>query len=369
MAAGTSTSHPTQRLHAQQIAASTCPSPAEVVSQLLAVQAQDPAAARWAVGLRVAGGAMTEAGVAAALAEGAVLRTHVMRWTWQLVSPTDVRWLLALVAPRLYRSYTRRHAELGLDAATLKRSRAALEKALAPGEHLTRDELSSVLARARVPSTGPALSHLLAHAELEGVICSGAPRGKKATHALLALRAPAARPPLPREEALAELALRYFQSRGPATVADLAWWAGLTLTEARAGLAAARSRLVPEVVDGETWWRSDSPAAAPAIGRSPRVELLPAFDEYLVAYRDRRAMLAAEHAKRINAGGGLLAPTVVVDGRVAGTWRRTLERRAVQLELQLFEPLPARVGRALAVAAARYGAFLGLEARVTGALT
>lgn len=351
------------RLAAQQLEASTCGAPADVVSRLVAIQAQDPAAARWAVGIRMPEGAVTERAVAEALANGSILRTHVMRWTWQLVSPADVRWLLALVAPRLLQRYAGRQRELGLDRAVLVRSRDTLERALAGGEHLTRPELAGALARARLPSTGPALSHLLAHAELQAVLCSGAPRGKAATYALLDLRAPRARSPLPRAEALAELARRYFESRGPATVTDLAWWAGLTVAEASAGLAEARSHLIAEEVGGMTWWRGPPAPGARRARTRRRALLLPAFDEYLVAYRDRRAMLDEAQAKRLNAGGGVLAPSVVVGGRVVGTWRRTLGRRGVEVQVALFEPLAARARAAVVAATSRYEAFLALGAR------
>jgi hypothetical protein len=355
-----------QRLRAQQLAASACAGPGAVVSRLLAVQAQDPLAARWAVGVRLAGDAATEAAVDRALAEGTVLRTHVMRWTWQLVCPADLRWLLALVGPRLDRRYLPRRRELGLDARVLRRSRTALKRALRDGQHLTREELAAALARARLPSAGPALSHLLGHAELRGLLCGGAPRGKAATWALLELRAPEARPVLPREEALAELAGRYFESRGPATVADLAWWAGLTAADARAGIEGARRRLVPERVDGETSWRGADPGRATGAGEARRALLLPPFDEYLVAYRDRRLVLDPGQARRVNAGGGMLGPCVVLDGRVVGTWRRTLRRGVVEIELDLFERQPSRVREAVEAAAARYARFLGLPARVTG---
>jgi hypothetical protein len=196
------------------------------------------------------------------------------------------------------------------------------------------------------------------------VICSGAPRGKTATYALLDRRAPAAGPTLSQSEALAELARRYFLSRGPATVTDFAWWAGLTAAEAKAGLADARGHLGSEVVDGATYWRGLATDGARQRGRSPRARLLPAFDEYLVAYRDRRAVLDETHARRVNAGGGMLSPCIVVSGRVVGSWRRTLGHREVDVEVDLFEPLSPAARRGVAAAANRYGAFLGLEARL-----
>jgi hypothetical protein len=348
-----------RRLVGQRLAGSAGGPPGEVVSWLVAVQAQDPWAARWAVGIRLGAGAASATTVEAALADGSILRTHVMRWTWQFVSPADARWLLALVAPRLFQAATARHRELGLDATTFRRSRAAFERALGGGEHLTRAEMASALGRARQPSEGPALSHLLASAELAGVICSGAPREGKATYALLDLRAPGARPAMPRQEALAELARRYARSRGPVTAADFGWWAGLTLEDARSGLAAAGSALVSERVGGETFWHWGQ--AEPGERRlPPSTQLLPAFDEYLVSYKDRSAMLDTRHARRVNAGGGLLGPTIVVSGQVVGTWRRTLTKRTVEIALSPFERPTAPVVRSVEAAAARYARFLGL---------
>ncbi len=354
-----------QRLAAQRIAGGSFSKPAELVAWMGALQAQEPLAARWAVGLRL-GGRGEEAGANAiegALADGSVLRTHVMRWTWQLVTPADLHWMLPLVAPRLMARAARRHRELALDARTFRRAEAAFTQALADGAHRTRAELGAVLRAAGVAPDGQRLPHLLGHAELQGLICSGAPRAKQATWALLARRAPRAGAALTRDEALAELARRYFRSRGPATAADFAWWSGLAPADARAGLAAVTSELTSESIAGVTYWRArQAPRVAPAALAD--AYLLPAFDEYLVAYRDRNAVLSPRDARRINAGGGLLAPIVVVGGRVVGVWRRTLGRGVVTIALSLFgKPTPRERARIVA-AAERYGAFLGLETKI-----
>src|SRR3954469_11974682 len=232
-----------QRLAAQQIARSAFTTPAELVAWMGAIQAQDPLAGRWALGLRLGGSSgaagrarATADAIAHALADGSVLRTHVMRWTWQLVTPADLHWMLPLVAPRLMARAARRHRELALDATTFRRAEAAFTRALADGAHRTRAELGAALRAAGIAPDGQRLPHLLGHAELQGLLCSGAPRGNQATWALLARRAPHPGAELPREEALAELARRYFRSRGPATAADFAWWSGLSPADARAGL-------------------------------------------------------------------------------------------------------------------------------------
>ena len=353
-----------RRLAAQQIARRGFTTPAQLVSWMGAIQAQEPLAARWAVGLRLGGRGEAAAGaIETALADGSVLRTHVMRWTWQLVTPADLHWMLPLVTPRLMVRAARRHRELALDATTFRKAEAAFTRALADGAHRTRAELGAALRAAGVAPDGQRLPHLLGHAELQGLICGGAPRAKQATWALLARRAPRSGATLTRDEALAELARRYFRSRGPATAADFAWWSGLAPADARAGLAAVAPELASEPSAGVTYWRArQAPRVAPAALTD--AYLVPAFDEYLVAYRDRSAVLSPGDARRINAGGGLLAPIVVVGGRVVGTWRRTLGRGVVTIALSLFgKPTPPEHARIVA-AAERYGAFLGLETKI-----
>lgn len=345
-----------RRLIAQLIGRPTFTRPNEVVAWLGAMQAQDYAAAKWAIGLRLPDGAATDADIERAVADGSVIRLHAMRWTWQFVVPADARWMLSLLAPRLVVRASARHRELELDAATFRQCNAALEKALGSGRHLTRDELGVALGRAGIAASGPRLAHLLAHAELSALICSAGRRGKQFTYTLLDRWAPASAS-FTRQEALAELARRYFQSRGPATAADFAWWSGLTSTDARMGLESIASSLVSEVRDKQTYWRADDAPAAP----SPRAHLLPAFDEYLIGYRDRADVLDPKDARRVNAGGGMLGPCIVVKGRVVGTWRRVLGRSTVEIETKFFHSPTAAERRAVNLAARRYGAFVGLE--------
>jgi hypothetical protein len=346
------------RLGPQQISRHDFRDPADLVEWLGAVQAQDYGASKWALGLRLSGKPTDEL-VERAVAEGTILRTHALRWTWQFVSPKDIRWLLALVAPRLVSRADRRNRELELDRATFRKSNVVIEKALRDGRHLTRDELGERLAKARISPAGQRLPHILAHAEIDGVICSGARRGKQSTYTLLDIRAPSIGQPMPRDEALANLARRYFRSRGPATIADFTWWSGLASSDARRGLEAVESTLTSAVMTGRTYYRGDRETARSARGVA---YLLPAFDEYLVAYRARETVLESRHLKRINAGGGMLGPCVVVDDRVIGSWRRELGRSTVAVEIRMFEKPPGSTRRAIVSAAQRYGAFLGREA-------
>lgn len=336
-------------MRAQQVARHDFATPAEVVAWLGAVQAQDYLASLWAIGVRLAG--TNEAAVEAAIADGSIVRIHALRGTWQYVARADVRWMLAVVAKRAIAAAASRHRELGLDAATLARAGSVLAAVVRGGAHATRAELGAALDRAKIARDGPRLMHILWHAELSGVLSSGARRGKQTTYAALDERVPAAPSAMvDRGAAIGELARRYVQSHAPATVRDFAWWSGLALGEARPAFDAAVAALA----------KSPAPRR-----RSTTAHLLPAFDEYLVGYADRSAVLPAAVTARVNAGGGILNPVIVVDGQVIGTWRRTLERRAVAITLEPFAAIAAASRPAIDAAAERYGAFVGLPVRVT----
>jgi hypothetical protein len=354
------------RLGAQGVARPSEEAPAAVVARLGAVQAQDAAATRWAVGVRLAGRGARDEDVEGALADGSIVRTHAMRNTWQLMARGDVRWMLGLLAPRLLAACAGRFRELDLDAAAFRRSDAALERALRERVSLTRAEAAEVFARARVAPDGLRLTYLLHHAELRLLVCNGPRRGKQPTHALVDDRIRDTRTPFTGGDAVAELARRYFLTRGPASLADFVWWSGLTTRDARAGLEAVQRQLVAEVVGGRTLWRA-ADRQPPAHASS--VFLLPPFDEYFVAYTHRAEVIDARHAKLFNAGGGILPACVVVGGRAAGTWKRTFTRDGVSIVIAPFAPLAQSARKAAERAASRYAAFLGQEARVrfTGA--
>jgi len=348
----------TRRLGNQLLTRQPFASPADVVGHFGALQAQDYLGSLWALGLRTA--KSSEAVIEAALAEGSVLRTHIFRGTWQYVTPADLRWMLSLVGDRVIASAASRHRELGLDAKTLRRSVELFGAALCGDRHLTRRELAAVLSRRRIDTSDARLLHMLGHAELRGVICSGRRRGKQATFALLSERVPKA-PAMPREQALEELARRYFQSRGPATERDFAWWTGLPLRDVREAIELAKSRLEGATIDGQKYWCVDEANGA---RRRHAIHLLPAFDECLIAYQDRTAFVAAEHVRKINAGGGMLKPALLCNGRIIGTWRRALGKGETSVAVLPFRRLSADERVALHAAVARYGAFLGVPARL-----
>src|SRR5712691_7225652 len=275
-----------QRLHNQLITRPMFEKPEDVVRWLGAVQSQDYAAAKWALGLRMQG--VTDNAIEQAFADGAIIRTHVMRPTWHFVAPADIRWLLALTAPRINALNAYYYRKLELDDALFRHSNTVLANALQGGKQLTRSELASVLQQAGIAADNLLRStYIIMRAELDGIICSGARRGKQFTYALLDERVPPTRN-LDRDEALAEFARRYFTSHGPAALQDFVWWSGLSVADARAGLAMVTSQLIHEVVGGQTYWFSTS--TAPAHDLSRTIYLLPNFDEYTVGYTDRSAV-------------------------------------------------------------------------------
>ncbi len=351
-----------QRLHNQLITRRTFEKPGDVVEWLGAVQAQDYAAAKWAVGLRLQG--TTDDDIEQAFTRGAILRTHLMRPTWHFVSPSDIRWILALTAPRVNAVNAYYYRKLALDDAVFMHSNAVLAKALQGGKQLTRPELASVLQQAGIATDDlQRFTHIMMRAELDGIVCSGARRGKQFTYALLDERAPQART-LDRDEALAEFARRYFTSHGPATLQDFVWWSGLTVADARAGLEMVTSQLMHEVVDGQTYWFSMS--TPPAKDLSQAAYLLPNYDEYIVGYTDRSAVFDASHTNKLDPRGNVLFNhTIVMDGRVVGTWKRTIKKDAVIITPSLFTPLNDAQTRTFAAAANRYGAFLDMSVNLT----
>lgn len=346
------------RLDRQGISVGRFKNPADAVRWFGAVQAQDYLGSLWALGLRLPGAAETS--VERAVADGSIVRTWPLRGTLHFVAAEDVRWMLGLLGARTVARAAGRYRQLGLDEATFARSRRVLERELQGGRQLTRPELAAALERQGVATDGQRLIHLLNRSALEGLTCYAGRRGRQFTFALLDEWAPSSKR-LSREEALAELAGRYFRSHGPATLQDFVWWSSLTTADARAALEAARPGLRREDIDGVTYWLSPS---APAAGGGQAAHLLPAFDEYTVAYKDREAVLHPSHTRPANAAAAALGPAVVIDGRVVGTWKRTLKRESVFIEASPWATLKRAERSALDAAARRYGEFLGLPAVV-----
>jgi hypothetical protein len=318
------------------------------VRWLTAVQSQDYTGAKWGLGQRDR--QTTDAELDRLFDDGLILRTHVLRPTWHFVLPEDVRWLLELTGPKIRRGLAARYRELDLDDKTFERAHKVFTGVLAGGRHRTRAELGEGLRKARISTEGQRLPHLLSHAELTGLIVSGPRHGKQFTFALLEERAPEGRA-MERSEAIAELAKRYFQSHGPAQLQDFVWWSGLTIAEARTGARLAGAGLDHETIEAkEYWFDAKSGRVTDAAGVA---HLLPNFDEYTVAYRDRAAI-------ENDAGtlSSILTNVVTIAGKVRGTWRRKAAGAGVRVEVQAMDRFTSAERAAVEDAGRRYGSFL-----------
>jgi hypothetical protein len=351
------------RLVAQRVGEHDYSTPVDVVRWMLALQAQDLPGVKWSVGLRQAAGSV--ASVDAALDAGEVARSWPLRGTMHLVANEDLRWLLALTTPRAITATARRRAALGLTASDLERAREIVGAALSGGRAQTRRTLLATLEAAGVSAVGQRGYHLLWYLAQTGTLVLGPTHGAQQSFVLLDEWVPHPARHVERDEALGELALRYFRGHGPATERDLARWSGLTITEVRRGLAVCGARLATREIDGITYHLAPETVACTA--RVTRVHLLPGFDEYLLGYGDRSAALAPEYSALVVPGGnGMFKPTIVADGLVVGTWKGARSAREVVVDAAPFERLAAAVERGLEQAVQAYGAFLGRPARQGG---
>ncbi|MDQ3856730.1 MAG: winged helix DNA-binding domain-containing protein [Chloroflexota bacterium] len=350
------------RLYNQRISGPAWTRAEEVVRWLGAAQAQDYQQALWAIGLRTRQPNVQD--VERAIAEGKLVRTWPMRGTLHLVPAEDAKWMLKLSASRMIARDGRRLKALALDESTMEHCARVFAGALAGGKCLSRLEMVALLQNAGIDAAGPRAYHILWYASQTGLICPGPMQGKEQTFVLLDEWVPHSRV-LSREESLAELAQRYFTSHGPATVHDFAWWAGLTVSEARQGAELARTHLTSAELDGKACWMAEPDTEPTTLDDLPGVHLLPAFDEYLLGYRDRSAVLAAEHATRVVPGNnGVFLPTIVVGGQVVGTWKRKLKQSSVEVTLNPFAPL-GEAEEQVTEAARCYADFLGLPLSAT----
>jgi hypothetical protein len=330
--------------------------PNQAVAWFGAMQAQDYTSVKWAIGLRC--GSVADAAIEQAIVKKTIVRTWLMRGTLQVVAASDVPWMLALLAPRLIATSARRHRQLELDEATFAHSYEVLSKALQGGKQLPRAEIMLVLEQAGISTDGQRGYHILRRAGLEGLICFGPMRDKQQTFVLLDEWVPHSKK-IERDEALAELARRYFRSHGPATLPDFVWWSGLPVADARAGLEIAKNRLQQETIEEQTYWlpQNNSILKDP----SPTAYLLPAYDEYFLGYKAHNPVLDPKYDQKAVSSNGVFRPMIVIDGQVVGIWKRTLKKGSVIITPDPFNSLTTAENQALLAATNQYGAFLGLS--------
>jgi len=347
------------RLVSQQLARPQFTAVRDAVEWMGAIQAQDFEMAKWAIGVRLKHS--TAPVVHRAIDRGEIVRTHLLRPTWHLVSAEDVRWMLELTAPHISASLNAAHRALGLTARTVSRSNTLIEKELTGGRHLTREELLEAFRRARIPTGGYKAHHSLLRAELDGLICSGPAKDGKPTYALFDEWVRGGKR-LTRDGALEELAARYFTSRAPATLEDFRWWSGLPAAAARRALEMIGPKSISATVDSSTYWIAGG--RTQNLPRGDSVHVLPPYDEFIISYRDRSAALPVGRYANVVSSNGIFRPVIVVGGQVAGLWKRSKANDALMIETWLFKKPSGATRRSIERAFARYAHFAGERAHL-----
>jgi hypothetical protein len=351
-----------RRLHASGLLGTRPKDVEEAVRRLAAVPSQDYPGASWGLAQRV--GEMTLADVTARYDQGSILRTHAMRPTWHFLLPEDVRAVQMLTGPRVHATNASMYRRLEIDdSRTWGRCVKALIGTLEGGQERTRAELSEALGVAGIEATGQRLAYIVMRAELDGLICSGAFRGKQFTYALLDDRAPARKAPFDRDQARADLVRRYFASHGPALVRDFVWWSGLTTSDTRAGIASLGDELVRETVDGKEYW-SASDAVTDVDVVPGTIHLLPNYDEYLGSYADYEPIFDPSLPRARTIADVLGVHIVLRDGFVVGGWKRKVEGTRSVIDMTILLPLTKRDERGLKQALEDYGRFLRVPVEV-----
>ncbi len=321
------------RLINQQVQSSKFKSAKELVSFMGAMQAQDYSMAKWAVGLRLQNS--TDKKIEKAVHDGEIIRTHLMRPTWHFVSADDIYWMLELTAPQMKTAVKSRHNFLGLTEKIISKSNHIIEKSLRDGNHLTREELMKIIAKAKIPASAEVAIHLMFRAEIDGIVCNGKIKNNKQTYALLSERV-SKNKTYTKDEALALLAKKYFASHGPATLKDFIWWSALLVKDATHALEMVKDNFISEKVENEIYWLRNSMNESTDIKKS--VHLLPAYDEFLIGYKKRDASLMSEHRQKALSSNGIFWPVIVVNGNVTGKWKRSFKNEKIIIETAFFKP-------------------------------
>jgi len=343
------------RLAAQQIAFPDFNTPAEIVGHLGARQAQEFAMTKWAIGLRSQ--SLLETDVDKAFNTGKILRTHMLRPTWHFVVAEDIRWMIRLTAPRVNQANAFMYRQSELDAALFKRSNNIITKALEGGKHLTREELQTELARKKIKAEGFRLGYIMMRAELDGLICSGRRRGNQFTYTLIDEWVPIQKN-VSQSEALLNLTLRYFKSRGPATANDFKYWSGLTSKEVKKGILLAETKLQKEIIDDEEYFFDERIKSLPA--KAQTTFLMADYDEFGMSYKDKNKLMHPKFS-----GKNTYNRMVVVDGYIAGSWKRTIAGKKVWFDISKNIEFSNKQEKAVIQAAERFAVFVNKEPEIS----
>jgi hypothetical protein len=343
------------RLLNQRIIDTNLQSPKAVVAHLGAMQAQDYAMAKWAIGLRLP--SSNDALIENALNNGEIVRTHVLRPTWHFVAAEDVRWLLKLTAPHIHLAMNSTNKQMELNAVVFNKSNLIIEKTLTNNKHLTREELMIELGKAGINTQLNRAAHIMMNAELEGIVCNGIMRGKQQTYALMDEKVPKGLV-FTREEAIVELTKRYFNSHSPATLQDFQWWSGLPMSDVRKGIEAIKNDFIFEKINNQIYYFNSNNKA---FETTESIHFLPTFDEFMVSYKDRIDSIEP-HLKQIAmTSNGIFKPIIVVNGRVIGIWKRIIKKDKLMIEPQFFNNYTPLEKDIMLKEIKRFGDFNGLD--------
>jgi len=319
------------RLISQKLHKTTDSTPQEIVQHLGAMQAQDYAMAKWAVGSRCDA---SEKVIEEAINSAQIIRTHILRPTWHFVSADDIYWMLDLSGPQVKRIVTSYVKKYGYDAKKLDQTNAAIQKILAGNNHLTREEIMQELSITKTPSPDHLSGPIMMYAELDGLVCNGKMKGKQMTYALLEERVPKTQGRLTQEEGLIKLALRYFESHGPATLLDFSWWSGFSPTSCKNIINAIELQLNSITIEDQKYWFKNDISTEDDFRES--IHFLPAFDEILISYKSREASILPEHQPKAFTNNGIFKPIILENSKVIGTWKRTIKKDHAKIETQFF---------------------------------
>jgi hypothetical protein len=344
------------RLSVQQLVKPQFEKAEDVVQWFGAVQAQDYLGSLWAIGQRMK--SANEATIEKAISDRKIVRTWPMRGTLHFTVPENVRWMLKLLTPRIVQRAATVYRQAELDKKVFLKSAKVVEKALQGKGPVTRDELYAALERSKIKTSNTRGLHISGYLAMQGLLCGGPRKGKQPTFTLLDEWVPMTKQP-DREEAMANLALIYFRSHGPATLEDFSWWSGLSKSEASACLYTVKDQLIQQTFQEQLFWMS--PPIAVFKNKVSSTYLLPAYDEYAVAYKDRSAILDPNYAAK--AGNGIFAPCVVINGKIAGTWKRSFEKNNLSLTVSPLRSFNKSESSAVKGVTRKYSKFVGVPVK------
>ena len=346
------------RLSSQQLAGTKILNAAEMVSWFGAIQGQEYAQTKWGLGLRLPN--LDDSDIEKKLADGTILRTHLLRPTWHFVHSHDISWILDLTAASVHASNAYMYKKLELDHKLFGKCNHIIERILNKQIEMTRDEINKELKKNKIQAEGHRLSYIMMYAELEGIICSGAKRGSQFTYALLSKRI-SGRNPNSKDAALAELSKRYYQSRGPATVKDFSTWSGLNISICRKGTEMIGSMLEKMVGEGVDYYFA--PETHLPKSESSQIYLLPIYDEFIMGYKDRSAIFEFRNSLKKNPSINYDS-MIILEGQIIGSWTRQIGKKGIELQYDLFRPMNPKLTSLFNEATRRFGDFHGLSCQV-----